>query len=572
MNNALNSHAAPTGTMSTVSPVRLEVIRNALVAAAEEMSITIWRTSRSTVVREILDFSTAIFDAEGGNIAQSARIPVHLNSMSDCLKTILECFVPLDQWQDGDVIVTNDPYAGGQHLPDIQTFRPVFHNGQRVAIVGTLCHHVDVGGGAPGSYYAQATEIYQEGVRIPPVRLVDAGRLNVPLFETLLTNFRQADETRGDLNAQIAALGIGNAAVGRIAAKYGVTALRDAMTAILDGSERMMRAAIAGIPDGEANFTEMVDDDGQSETPIVLKVKIVKKGEHLSLDFEGTSGQVPGPVNNTPAMTASAAYYAILSGLGQDIPANSGCYRPIELKLPEGSVVNARFPAPVAGRMVVNHRIATLVFGALSKLLPERIPAAYYAISYVSALSAVQANGERKVYFDIEVGGWGGYAGGDGASALSCGMHNNTNAPVEMIEAKFPVTFIQYGLIPDSGGAGKHRGGLGLVREWRLEAPTGSLSTNFERFRFAPYGLEGGHPGSLSRTTVLRADGSQESLPSKTSGIQLAQGDVVRIETSGGGGHGDPKTRERSSVRTDVAEGMVSRAAARDIYGWNEGA
>lgn len=573
MNTALSSPTpAAAAEKSTVSPVRLEVIRNALVAAAEEMSITIWRTSRSTVVREILDFSTAVFDAEGGNIAQSARIPVHLNSMSDCLKTILDRFVPLDQWQEGDVIVTNDPYAGGQHLPDIQTFRPVFQNGQRVAIVGTLCHHVDVGGGAPGSYYAQATEVFQEGVRIPPVRLVDNGRLNEPLFETLLTNFRQPDETRGDLNAQIAALGIGNAAVGRIAAKYGADALRDAMAAILDGSERMMRAAIAGIPDGEASFTEMVDDDGQSDTPIILKVKIVKKGEHLSLDFEGTSDQVPGPVNNTPAMTASAAYYALLAGMGQDIPANSGCYRPIELKLPEGSVVNARFPAPVAGRMVVNHRIATLVFGALSKLLPERIPAAYYAISYVSALSAVQSDGQRKVYFDIEVGGWGGYAGGDGASALSCGMHNNTNAPVEMIEAKFPVTFMQYGLIPDSGGAGKHRGGLGLVREWRLEAPHGSLSTNFERFRYAPYGLEGGQPGSLSRTTVLRSDGRQESLPSKTSGVLLRQGDVVRIETSGGGGHGDPKNRDRSRVKADVAEGMISRRAAVEIYGLNEDA
>ena len=567
MNPQLNVAAE---TAPKVSAVRLEVIRNALVAAAEEMSITIWRTSRSTVVREILDFSTAVFDAQGGNIAQSARIPVHLNSMSDCLKTILEKFVPLEEWQDGDVIVTNDPYAGGQHLPDIQTFRPVFHGGQRVAIVGTLCHHVDVGGGAPGSYYAQATEIYQEGVRIPPVRLVDAGRLNVPLFETLMTNFRQASETRGDLNAQIAALGIGNAAVCRIAAKFGADALRDAMAAILDGSERMMRAAIAEIPDGEASFTEMVDDDGQSDTPIVLKVKIVKKGPHLSLDFEGTSPQVPGPVNNTPAMTASAAYYAILSGLGKEIPANSGCYRPIELKLPEGSVVNAQFPAPVAGRMVVNHRIATLVFGALSQLLPDRIPAAYYAISYVSALSAVESNGDRKVYFDIEVGGWGGHAGGDGASALSCGMHNNTNAPIEMIEAKFPVTFVQYGLIPNSGGAGKHRGGLGLVREWRLEAQAGSLSTNFERFRYAPYGLQGGQVGSLSRTTVVRVDGSQESLPSKISGVLLAKGDTVRIETSGGGGHGEPLQRERGRVRSDVEEGLVSREAALAIYGWQD--
>ncbi|OYW36800.1 MAG: methylhydantoinase, partial [Azorhizobium sp. 12-66-6] len=280
--------------MSEIDPVRLEVIRNALVAAAEEMSITIWRTSRSTVVREILDFSTAVFDAQGGNIAQSARIPVHLNSMSDCLKTVLEKYIPLESWNDGDVIVTNEPYAGGQHLPDIQTFRPVFVNGERVAIVGTLCHHVDVGGGAAGSYYAAATEIFHEGIRIPPLRLVEKGVLNSAVFEMLLYNVRQPDETRGDLNAQIAALGIGTRAVSRIAQKYGNAPLASAMAAILDGSERMMRAAIAALPDGTAHFVETVDDDGQSEEPIRLEVTITKSGEAITLDFAGSSPQVRG--------------------------------------------------------------------------------------------------------------------------------------------------------------------------------------------------------------------------------------------------------------------------------------
>jgi N-methylhydantoinase B len=272
-------------------------------------------------------------------------------------------------------------------------------------------------------------------------------------------------------------------------------------------------------------------------------------------------------VNNTPAMTASAVYYALLAALGGDIPANSGCYRPIGLRLPEGSVVNASFPAPVAGRMVVNHRIATAVFGALGRFLPQRIPAAYYAISYVYALSTQRPDGRRQVYFDIEVGGWGGHAGGDGASALSCGLHNNTNAPIEMVESRYPVTFTRYGLIPDSGGAGRHRGGLGLVREWRLDAETGSLSTNFERFRVPPYGLEGGRPGSLSRTTVIRADGAEEALRSKVSGIALRRGDVVRIETSGGGGHGDPALRRPADLGADLAEGFVTAEGAARDYG-----
>lgn len=550
-----------------IDPVRLEVIRNALVAAAEEMSITIWRTSRSTVVREILDFSTAVFDAQGRNIAQSARIPVHLNSMSDCLRTILDRFIPLEQWNDGDVIVTNDPYSGGQHLPDIQTFRPVFVDGERVGIVGTLCHHVDVGGGAAGSYYANATEVFQEGIRIPPLRLVDRGVLNTGVFEMLLHNVRQPDETRGDLNAQIAALGIGERAVARMARKYGSASLAAAMSAILDGSERMVRAALKALPDGETSFVELVDDDGQSEEPIRLAVKIIKRGETITLDFEGSSPQVRGPVNNTPAMTCSAVYYALLAALGGEIPANSGCYRAVTVKLPEGSVVNAVFPAPVAGRMVVNHRIATAVFGALAQIMPGRIPAAYYAISYVYALQTTNPKGKRQVYFDIEVGGWGGHARGDGASALSCGLHNNTNAPIEMVEAKYPVTFTRYGLIPDSGGAGEFRGGLGLVREWRLDAAEGSLSTNFERFRHAPYGIGGGEPGSLSRTTVTRADGSKLSLQSKVSGIPLMAGDTVTIETSGGGGFGDPARRDPKRLAKDLVDGLVTPQAASRSYG-----
>ncbi|KTR03540.1 N-methylhydantoinase [Aureimonas ureilytica] len=553
--------------MTSIDPVRLEVIRNALIAAAEEMSITIWRTSRSTVVREILDFSTAVFDSEGRNIAQSARIPVHLNSMSDCLKRILEAHIPLEEWAEGDVVVTNDPYSGGQHLPDIQTFRPVFVDGRRVAIVGTLCHHVDVGGGAPGSYYAAATEIFQEGIRIPPLRLVERGTLNTSVFEMLLHNVRQSDETRGDLNAQIAALGIGTRAVSRIARKYGSDALGSAMSSILDGSERMMRAAIAALPDGTASFVELVDDDGQSEEPIRLSVTIVKEGDRISLDFAGSSPQVRGPVNNTPAMTCSAVYYALLAALGSDIPANSGCYRPVSVSLPEGSVVNARFPAPVAGRMVVNHRIATAVFGALAQIAPERIPAAYYAISYVYAVSILRPDSKRQVYFDIEVGGWGGHAKGDGASALSCGLHNNTNAPIEMVEAKYPVVFTRYGLLPDSGGAGEHRGGLGLVREFRLEAPEGLLSTNFERFRVPPYGLYGGKPGSLSSTTLRRADGTQVDLASKVSGVALSSGDTVTIRTSGGGGFGEAARRDPARLADDIAEGLVTTEAAREHYG-----
>lgn len=545
--------------METIGPVRVEVIRNALVAAAEEMSLTIWRTSRSTVVREILDYSTAVFDSRGQNIAQSARIPVHLNSMSACLETLLSAHFPLDGWQDGDIVITNDPYSGGQHLPDIMTFRPVFAGETRIGFVGTLCHHVDVGGGAAGSYYAGAREIFQEGIRIPPLKLAERGVVNEAILKMVLANVRQPDETGGDLQAQIAALGIGVAAVQRIIHRYGTADLMQAMQAILEGSERMMRAAIATLPERTAHFVELVDDDGQTEGPIRLSVQIARHGDGIVIDFDGSSPQVQGPVNNTRAMTCSAVYYAVLAALGAEIPANSGCYRPITVRVPPGSVVDAQFPAPVTGRMVVNHRIATAVFGALARLIPARIPAAYYAISYVYALATVEASGRRRVYFDIEVGGWGGHAGGDGASALSCGLHNNTNAPIEMVEARYPVTFTHYGLIPDSGGDGQHRGGLGLTRAFRLDADNGSLSTNFERFRHPPYGLAGGKPGSLSRTTITRADGTCVSLASKVSGIAMQRGDVLTIETSGGGGWGDPADRAEAARSRDLAEGYVTR-------------
>ena len=544
--------------MREVDPIKLEVIRHALVAAAEEMSLTIWRTARSTVVREILDYSTAVFDAGGGNVAQSARIPVHLNSMADCLRTVLTEHLPPATWRPGDVVIVNDPYHGGQHLPDIQTFMPVFEGERLIAICGTLCHHADVGGGAAGSYYADATEIFQEGLRIPPLKLVAGGVRNEAVMALLRTNVREPGKFDGDLAAQLAALGRGAAAVAKLATKYGGDTLTAAMARIQDGSERLLRRAIAALPpDVVGQAHDLVDDDGIDAGPIEVRVTVRVEGDQLVVDFSGSGPAARGPVNNTPAMTASAVSFAVLSALGPDIPANSGCDRPITLVLPEGSVVNARFPAPVAGRMVVNHRLAGVVLEALAAFVPDRVGAAYYGISYVYAVQLADRRGEPGVYFDIEVGGWGGHPEGDGASALSCGMHNNANAPIEMVEALYPVHFERYGLLADTGGAGRHRGGLGLERSWRFEGDEARLSTNFERFRYPPRGLAGGGDGSLSRTTVIDASGHATHLPSKISGHRLQHGDTVHLETSGGGGFGAPETRDPDALAADLAAGYV---------------
>lgn len=550
-------------------PIQIEVIRNALVAACEQMSITIWRTSRSTVVREMLDYSTALFDAEGRNIAQASRLPVHLNSMATCLEDILAKYVPFAEWRDGDVIVTNDPYCGGQHLPDILAFRPVFMDGAPVAIVGTLCHHIDVGGRSAGSYDPLATEIYQEGLRIPPVKLFDGGRRNEPLYKVILNNSREPGKLAGDLSSQFAALEVGTAEVTRIARRYGADTLKAVTERILDQSEQAMRAAIAALPDGEYIFEDFVDDDGIVQQPLKVKVALTIDGDRAKVDFTGSSKQAAGSVNCTLNMSKSAAYFALMSGAGGDFAANSGCYRPIEVVAPIGTVVNCRSPAPVVNRMLTGHRIVNVVMGALAQAAPERIPAAYYGVSYVYSLGTEKADGSPDVYLEIEVGGWGAHPDEDGASAFSAGFHNLANSPVEMVESLHPVTFVGYGLTPDSGGAGKTRGGLGLHREWRIDAPHGKLSASLERFRIPPYGLAGGRPAAPGRL-VIRRNGQAQEMPSKLSGVPLAKGDVVRLETSGGGGFGNPAARPRAAIAHDLRDGYVTPDAARAEYGVGE--
>lgn len=534
--------------MTVLNPITQEVIRNALIAGAEEMSATIWRTSRSTVVRETLDFSTALFDAEGQAVAQAARIPVHLNSMSVCLEDIISGPFPLDSWVDGDVILTNDPYCGGQHLPDFVVFRPVFMNGVRVAISAAIVHHVDVGGGAAGSYFAGATEVYNEGLRLPPLKLVDAGQPNLAVLEIISQNSREPAMIAGDVQAQLASLEVGAAAIQRICTRFGTDVLAEAMNAILDQSENAMRAVLADLPDGTYRFSDYVDDDGQDAVDLVIAAVVEISGDTARVDLSASADQAPGPVNCTLNMARSGVYCALLSMGGGDVMANSGAYRPIEITARPGSIVNCTSPAPVANRMATGHRVVTTVLGALALAAPDRVPAAYYGVSYVMALSAPDplVPAETRVYFEIEVGGWGGNPEGPGADGFSCGFHNAANSPIEMCEVLFPITFTKYAFIPDSGGAGQHAGGMGLAREWRLDAETGRVSGSFDRFRHGPYGLAGGEPGSKGRFLLIQGSETQE-LPGKISNVPLRRGDRVRLETSGGGGWGaatrDPETK-----------------------------
>ena len=545
--------------MRTLDPIQVEIIRNALVAAAEEMGVTIWRTSRSSVVLDILDYSTCVFDADGKPVAQSTAIPVHLNSMPACLGEILANHIPIEDWHEGDIIICNDPYAGGQHLSDIQTFKPVFLNGVRIAIAGILVHHLDVGGGAAGSYDPSATEIYQEGFRFPPLKLAEGGKRNEQVIKLFLRNTREPANVGGDFASQLAALDTGSANLQRVGRRYGPELLSAAMARIQDQSEAAMRAMIAKIPDGTYQFEDFVDDDGiDRDIPLKVAVTLTVAGEAITIDLAGSSPQARGPVNCTLAMSHSGVMCGVMMALGQEIPANAGCYRPVTVTAPEGTVVNCLTPAPVANRMATGHRVVTTVMGAFHKAMPGSVPAAYYGVSYAYALNCFLENGTRRVYFDLECGGWGAHPSEDGASGFSCGLHNISNAPVEMLENDLPIRFEEYGLISGSGGDGRTRGGLGLTRAFRLEAPAGVFASNLERFKFRPYGLEGGEPGQPGSLSITRAaTGETEQLPSKVSDLAVSKGDLIRLCTAGGGGYGPSSERTEASRAWDRVEGYV---------------
>ena len=554
--NTLEFFSDPLRSEKTLGPVELEILRNAFTAAAAEMDVTIWRTSRSTIVRELLDYSTAVFDRNGHNVAQSARIPQHLNSMGAGLLTIIERFIPLDQWNEGDVIVTNDPYCGGQHIPDLLAFRAVFAEGNRIAIVGTLCHHLDMGGMAAGSYAANATEIFQEGLRIPPMKLYRQGVPNDEVLAMMRQNVRRPDMLWGDLQAQLASLAVGVANMEKAATRFGPDTIIQACTRLLDASETAMRAMIARIPDGAYEFEDFIDDDGLTETPIRIHTAITVAADTMTVDLTGSGPQALGPINATLASSGSAVAYAVMACADTPIPANAGCMRPVTILATPGTIVHASHPAPVANRIATTHRLATTLLGALHQAVPDRIPAAYYGASYVCTFQTIGLDGHRHVLVEIEVGGTGAHPTQDGLNGFSAGMHNNANIPVEMIESELPLTITSYGVLPNTGGTGQYRGGLGLVREWRVDCPEAVFTANLERFKFRPYGLQGGTEGAPGRLTLLRDD-TATPLPSKVGNLRLRQGDIIRLETSGGGGFGNPTGRSPAAIANDATCGYA---------------
>ena len=553
-----------------IDPISFSVFQNALVGVAEQMSAIIWRTSYSTVIREMLDYSTAVFDRRGRIVAQAARIPMHLNSMSRSLLTTLDRVYPPETWKEGDIVLMNDPYWGGQHLPDIQTFMPVFADDELVAIVGTLGHHLDVGGMRPGSYAGDATEIYQEGLRIPPIKIAENYELDQRLVELIGANIRQPDKTLGDLRAQTAALEIGEKAVIELVNHFGVTEFCALSDEAIESSERRMRTSLREIPEGCYSAEYFVDDDGVVDEPIRIAVRITVGNGEIEVDFTGSDPQRRGPINATMSSTESATYYVVMSVADSTIPPNFGCYKPVRIVAPEGCVVNAQPPAPVVGRNAITHTIANVLYAAFSKALPDKIPAAYYGMSNVHILSGDDDRDGSKgwIFFDIEVGGWGARPTKDGPDCYSQGIHNLANTPIEMVEATYPLRYTRYELLSDTGGAGEFRGGLGVARDIEFLGRGGLLNTQFDKFKVAPFGLQGGGPGACGKL-VLKSNGQRSALPSKTVNQVLRPGDVLSMHTQGGGGFGDPRRRNPELVRRDLREGKVSMKGLQSDYGFD---
>lgn len=535
---------------AVVDPIELSIFQNAVHSIAEEMGATLRRTALSPNIKERRDYSCAIFDGNARVIAMGDHMPVHLGSMPMSVETAVAQLA----LEPGDIAVLNDPYAGGTHLPDITMVLPVFlEDASRPAFyIANRAHHADVGGMFPGSM-GPAREIFQEGLRIPPVRLVRAGKIDEEMQALILLNVRTPQERRGDLDSQIGACRVGELRIRELALRYGFARAQDLIDGLLDYSERLVRAEVKKLPAGQFAAEDWLDDDGVRDEPVRIAALLTVDPEAgtVEVDFSGSSAQVEGSVNAVRAITLSACFYVLRCLLPEDAPATAGILRPLTLKTPAGSVVDARPPAPVAGGNVeTSQRIVDVLLRALAQAMPERVPAASagtmsnLTIGGVDSRSAqgdcVAHGGQPFTYYETTAGGMGARRGLDGISGVQTHMTNSLNTPVEALEYAYPFRVRRYGYRADSGGEGKYRGGDGLVREIEMLTPT-QLTLLADRRRFAPYGLQGGLPGKTGKAIVMQREEVQE-LRGKCS-MALEAGDVLRLETPGGGGWGEADER-----------------------------
>ncbi len=546
-------------------PFTIELIKNALVSVADEMALTVSRTARSFVIKEALDYSTALFTGEGVLIAQGTCLPLHLGVMPSAVEAVIGAFG--DDMAPGDIFALNDPYDGGTHLPDISAVKPVFLDGRLVGYSTVLAHQTDIGGRVPGGNASDSTEIYQEGLRIPPVRLYQAGEPNSTLFRLIERNVRVPDKVLGDIRSQVAACIIGERGLLELIAKYGLAEFEACCKDLLDYTERFTRAEIARLPDGTYRFTDYLDGDGIDPGAIKFQVAVTVDGDQMTVDFAGTSPQVRGAINSVYSFTASASWACIRSILDLDIPNNAGYFRPIRVLTPERSIVNPSPPAPVAARGLTGFRVADTVFGALAQIVPDKVPACGSSSPDAGiSFGGYYPDGTPYVYLEFLVCSWGGGPYRDGMDACTGMIINYSNTPAELLETEQPLAIERYGFIADTGGAGEFRGGLAMERQIRFLVDGATLQVRSDRREVPPYGLQGGGTGAPSALRLTRADGRVETMPGKFL-TTVNRGDVFHIQLAGGGGYGDPLDRDPERILADVAEGKVTVGHAREAYG-----
>jgi N-methylhydantoinase B len=549
-------------TGQVLDPIAFEVIRNALVAATDEMVLTLRRSAYSTNIKTRSDFSCAFFDRELRSVAQGFAQPVHLGSMVEQVpRAVLD--YGREKLAAGDVIVTNDPYPSGVHLNDVSLISPVYSDGELLGYVANLAHHVDVGGGAPASIGA-FREVFQEGVIIPPVKLVEGGRIVPDLFRLLLAQIRSKHETGGDLRAQIAANATGARRLQALVGSYGRPTIATAMEELLAYTERRTRAELAALPHGVYEAEGAVDNDGYTDQPVRLRARVELSAEGVHFDFAGSDPQRRAPVNSTYAMTFSAAAYAVKCLIDADLPVNDGFYRLITVEAPPGSVTNCTWPSPVVGGWETQDRVVEVIFRALLPALPGRLPAGSKAMMCHAGFGGLDpVSGEYYCFLETFGGGYGARLRSDGPDAVQAHGQNTENAPVEETERNYPVRVERLALVEDSEGAGRFRGGLGLRKDYRFDRPT-TFTILADRDRAGPFGVLGGLDGRPAEYVLLRA-GEERRLAAKTT-LELEPGDVVSYRTCGGGGYGPPAERAPERVLADVREGKVSAERAREVY------
>jgi N-methylhydantoinase B len=551
---------------ATFDPITLEVLRNRFDAIAAEIQLTLLRSAFSVILKEGEDCSAAIFNARGEIVAQSTALPQHMGAFIPALARIMRAF-PLATMRAGDIYTMNDPHDGGTHLPDLIIAAPAIVDGRLVGFSVCLAHQEDFGGKVPGSMPTDSTEIYQEGLIVPPLKLHDAGRPDMTLLKIIQRNVRLPREVLGDIGAQISAVTVGCNRIADVCRSHGVATVLAYMDHLLDYAEQRTRARIAAIPDGVYRFTDYMDNDGidlDRRVPISIAIQIA--GSEAVVDYAGTSPQVRGPINAPLSGAHASVYFAFRCVTDPTIPNNHGCYRPIRVLVPDGCLLNPRAGAPVAIRAHTLKRAADTVLGALVQAIPERVPAAPAGSISCVSFGGARSDGSRFGLSDLVAGGAGARPTLDGIEALDTDVSNCMNVPAEAIELSYPMRVLHYRLRRDGGGAGRRRGGTGVDRA--LQVISGEIVASYrsERHFTSPWGLFGGRAAPRWETSVIRGDGTMETVPSKAR-LTLRQGDVLRVLSGGGGGYGNPAERPPEAVLADVLDRKVSLEAARADYG-----